>query len=54
MMRTEPGASWYLTGAYGSGKSHLLYAQYREFVHAGRIRCLIRPTRELVDELRRA
>ena len=29
-MRQDPGGSWYLTGAYGNGKTHLLYAQYRE------------------------
>ena len=44
----------YLTGAYGSGKTHLLYAQYREMVLAGKIRCHVRTTRELVEELRRA
>jgi hypothetical protein len=26
-MRKNPGGSWYLTGAYGSGKTHLLYRQ---------------------------
>ena len=54
LMREDPGGSFYLTGAYGSGKTHLLYAQYRETVLAGRIRCHVRTTRELVEELRRA
>lgn len=54
LMQTDPGASWYLTGSYGSGKTHLLYAQYRELVHVGRTRCLVRTTRELVAELKRA
>jgi DNA replication protein DnaC len=43
-----------VTGAYGNGKTHLLYAQYRELVLAGKIRCHVRTTRELVEELRRA
>ena len=50
----DPGGSWYLTGAYGNGKTHLLYAQYRELVTAGQVRCHVRTTRELVEELRRA
>jgi DNA replication protein DnaC len=40
-MRRNLSASWYLTGPYGSGKTHLLYAQYREMVHAGKIRCQV-------------
>jgi DNA replication protein DnaC len=54
MMREDPNGSWYLTGSYGSGKTHLLYAQYREMVVAGKIRCHMRTTRELVEELRHA
>jgi DNA replication protein DnaC len=54
MMRMDPGGSWYLTGSYGSGKRHLLYAQYRETVHAGKTRCHVRTTRDLAEELRRA
>ena len=53
-MRKNPGGSWYLTGASGNGKTHLLYAQYRELVTAGQVRCHVRTTRELVEELRRA
>ena len=53
LMRGDPGGSWYLTGPYGNGKTHLLYAQYREVVLAGKIRCHVRTTRELVEELRR-
>jgi len=53
-MRKDPGDSWYLSGAYGNGKTHLLYAQYRELVTAGQARCHVRTTRELVEELRRA
>jgi DNA replication protein DnaC len=54
LMRTEVGGSFYLTGAYGNGKTHLLYAQYRELVTTGQVRCHARTTRELVEELRRA
>ena len=54
LMRKDPGGSWFLTGAYGNGKTHLLYAQYRELVSAGQVRCHVRTTRELVEELRRA
>ena len=53
-LREDPGGSFYLTGSYGSGKTHLLYAQYRQMVLAGKIRCHVRTTRELVEELRRA
>jgi len=53
LMHMEPDGSWYLTGSYGSGKTHLLYAQYREMVLAGKTRCQVRTTRDLVEELRR-
>jgi DNA replication protein DnaC len=54
LMREDPEGRWYLTGSYGSGKTHLLYAQYRQMAIAGNIRCHVRTTRELVEELRRA
>lgn len=54
LMKNNLGGSWYLGGAYGSGKTHLLYAQYRELVTAGKIHYHVRTTRELVQELRRA
>ena len=53
MMLDFPEGSWYMTGPYGSGKTHLFYAQYRELAAAGRIRCHVRTTRELVEELKR-
>ncbi|MBN2320341.1 MAG: ATP-binding protein [Acidobacteria bacterium] len=53
-MLEDPDGSYYLTGSYGSGKTHLLYAQYRQMVLAGKIRCHVRTTRGLVEELRRA
>jgi DNA replication protein DnaC len=54
LLQKDPGGSWYLTGAYGNGKTHLLYAQYREIVISGKMYCHVRTTRELVEELRRA
>jgi DNA replication protein DnaC len=53
LMRDFPEGSWYMTGPYGSGKTHLFYAQYRELAGAGKILCHVRTTRELVEELRR-
>jgi len=52
-MRKDPRGSWYLAGSYGSGKTHLLYAQYRKMVLAGKVKCHVRTTRDLVKELRR-
>jgi DNA replication protein DnaC len=54
LMRNDLAGNWYLTGAYGNGKTHLLYGQYREIVISGNVRCHVRTTRELVEELRRA
>lgn len=54
LMRKDPGGSWYLTGAYGNSKTHLLYAQCREIVISGKVHCHVRTTRDLVEELRRA
>jgi DNA replication protein DnaC len=54
LMRKDLGGSWYLTGAYGNGKTHLLYAQYREMVISGNVGCHVRTARDLVEELRRA
>jgi DNA replication protein DnaC len=52
-MRGVPEGSFYITGHYGSGKTHLFYAQYREIALAGKTRCHVRTTRELVEELKR-
>ncbi len=53
LMRNLPEGSFYMTGHYGSGKTHLFYAQYREMAVAGKTLCHVRTTRELVEELRR-
>ena len=53
LMRALPEGIWYMTGHYGSGKTHLFYAQYRDMAVAGRTRCHVRTTRELLEELRR-
>jgi DNA replication protein DnaC len=54
LLRGNPRGRWYLHGAYGSGKTHLLYAQYRVLATSGQVRCHVRTSRELVEELRRA
>jgi len=54
LLRGNPRGSWYLHGAYGSGKTHLLYAQYRVLATSARVPCHVRTSRELVEELRRA
>jgi DNA replication protein DnaC len=54
LMRGLPEESWYLTGHYGSGKTHLFYAQFREMAVAGKTRFHVRTTRELVEELKKA
>jgi DNA replication protein DnaC len=53
LMKSLPEGNWNMTGSYGSGKTHLFYAQYHELAVAGRIRCHVRTTKELVDELKR-
>ena len=47
-----PEGSYFLCGAYGSGKTHLLHAQYRTFVLAG-ISCDLRTTAQLLSEIQR-
>ena len=54
LMREQAEGSWYMTGNYGSGKTHLFYVQFRAMTAAGRILCHARTTRELVAELRQA
>jgi DNA replication protein DnaC len=54
LMQRDPSGSWYLTGSYGSGKTHLLYAQYDEMVMVSKTQCHVRTTRDLLEELRRA
>ena len=53
LMRSAPEGSWYITGHYGSGKTYLFYAQYREMAAAGRTRCHVRTTRDLIEELKK-
>ena len=49
-MEGNPGSSFFLFGHYGRGKTHLLYAQYRQVILSGR-RGFIRTTKQLIDEL---
>jgi DNA replication protein DnaC len=53
LMRSFSEGSWYMTGPYGSGKTHLFYAQYHELAVTGKIHCHVRTTRELVEELKK-
>jgi DNA replication protein DnaC len=53
LMKSFPQGSWYLSGHYGTGKTHLLYAQYCDMAVAGKIRCHVRSTKELVEELKK-
>lgn len=51
-MSEHPHESYFIHGPYGAGKTHLLYAQYREnyFVY-GEKNCFVRSTHELIREL---
>ena len=52
-MRSDPAASWFIHGYYGSGKTRLMIAQYRHLAIVG-ANCLIRSSKQLMDELRKA
>lgn len=41
--------SYYIVGPYGRGKTHLLFSQYRELLQYRR--CLVRTTKQMIDEL---
>lgn len=49
-LKSNPASCFYLTGQYGRGKTHLLYAQYKEMVREGH-RCIVRTGREVTQEL---
>ena len=51
-MKDAPESSYFLHGPYGSGKTHLLLAQYRTLVLAG-IPCDLRTTAQLLKEIQR-
>ncbi len=51
-MRENPEVSYFLWGGYESGKTHLLYAQYRQLALAG-VPCNVRTADELLDEIQR-
>ena len=53
LMKGLPNGSFYMSGPYGSGKTHLFYAQYREIASAGKTLCHVRTTRELLEELKK-
>ncbi len=49
-IQEKPAGSFFLHGSWGRGKTHLLFAQYRTLVTAGR-RCFVRTTKEMLNEL---
>jgi DNA replication protein DnaC len=51
-IKDAPENSYFLHGPYGSGKTHLLLAQYRTLVLAG-IPCDLRTTAQLLNEIQR-
>lgn len=53
IIREDPKASFYLTGTYKRGKTYFLIAQYRCRALTGTA-CLLRSSRDLMHELRRA
>ncbi len=52
LMQANPEGSYFLHGPYGSGKTHLLHAQYRSLVLAG-VPGNVRTSDELLGELQR-
>jgi DNA replication protein DnaC len=52
-LRSNPGGSYFLTGIYACGKTHLLVAQYRALALRGDY-CLLRSGKQLADEMRLA
>lgn len=53
VFRQNPKGSYFLTGLYSRGKTHMLICQYRYMALAGD-RCLLRSAREVIEELRKA
>jgi DNA replication protein DnaC len=49
-LKSNPAGSFYIHGAYGSGKTHLLCAQFRE--RMPKESCYLRTTSELIREIR--
>ncbi len=52
-LRENPRGSYFITGYYSRGKTHLLVAQYRQLIMQG-ARCELRSARDLMEELRKA
>ena len=52
-IRGDPHGSFFFTGKYSHGKTHLMIAQYRHLALAGG-RCILRSARDLMEELRKA
>lgn len=52
MIQGDPQGSYYISGPYGQGKTHLLMAQFREVALSG-YPCQLWSTADLFDEMRR-
>lgn len=52
-IRTQPQESYYFHGLYSSGKTHVMIAQYQAVALTG-VPCLLRSSRQLADEMRKA
>jgi DNA replication protein DnaC len=52
-IKANPEVSYFLHGYYGSGKTHLMIAQYRYLALRGST-CILRSSKQLMDELRKA
>lgn len=53
VIKLGPRGSWYITGYFGSGKTFLMAAQYRDMVLDG-WPCIICSARQLMEEIRKA
>jgi DNA replication protein DnaC len=49
----NPSGSYFVTGLFSRGKTHLMIAQYKHLALAGE-KCVLRSARDLSDELRKA
>jgi len=49
----NPKGSYFLSGKYSRGKTHLMIAQYRHLALGGET-CILRSARDLMEELRKA
>lgn len=53
LMKVTPAGRFFLWGGFDRGKTHLMIAQYRYFVEHDKP-CLLRTSKQLIDELKKA